>query len=105
MTYDGANLVLYKNGEKVTEQAFAGPLNNEDREGRFVINGNYNSLDGGLTEFCDATIDEVLIFDNALTQTEIKDYMDDGFEFVTGSAVVDASGKITITWGEIRVTQ
>jgi hypothetical protein len=105
VTYDGANLVLCKNGEKVTEKAFAGPLDNKDGKGRFVINGNYNSLNGGLAEFCDSLIDEVLIFDEALSQTEIADYMNNGFEAVSGTTAVDASGKLATTWGKLRVTQ
>ena len=102
MTYDGSKLVLYKNGEQAAEKNFAGPVDNKDGKGRFAINGNYNSLDGGLSEFCDSLIDEVIIFDEALSQTEIKDYMDNGFEAVAGTTAVDASGKLTTTWGEIR---
>jgi hypothetical protein len=102
VTYDGANLVLYKNGEKATEKAFAGPLDNKDGKGRFVINGNYNSLDGGLGEFCSATIDEVLIFDEALPQDRIKMYMEQGFE---GSSPVEPAGKLTKTWGELKAIE
>jgi hypothetical protein len=100
VTYDGANLVLYKNGEKITEKAFAA-LDNKDRKGRFVINGNYNSLDGGLAEFCDATIDELLIFDEALTLDQIKMYMEQGFK---GASPVEPSGKLTGTWAEVKIS-
>jgi hypothetical protein len=105
VTYDGSKLVLYKNGEQAVEKNFAGPVDNKDRTGRFVINGNYNSLNGGLAEFCDSLIDEVLIFDEALTLDDIKDYMDNGFAEVAGITAVDASGKLTTTWGKIRTVR
>ena len=101
VTYDGSTLMLYKNGDKVIEKPFAGPLNNGDRKGRFVINGNYNSLDGGLAEWCSAAIDEVLIFDKALSQGQITAYMEDGFE---GIVPVEPSGKLTTIWGEVKIS-
>jgi hypothetical protein len=101
VTYDGANLVLYKYGEKITEKAFAG-LDNKDKTGRFVINGNYNDPDGGLREFCDATIDELLIFDEALSQEQIKVYMEQGFE---AASPVEPAGKLTSTWAEVKTSE
>ena len=102
VTYDGSTVVIYKNAEWATEQMFAGPLDNKDGKGRFVINGNYNSLDGGLGEFCSATIDEVLIFDEALSQEQIKSYMENGFE---GSEPVEPSGKLASTWAEVKTSE
>jgi len=102
VTYDGSKLVLYKNGEQAAEKDFAGPVDNKDGTGRFVINGNYNSLDGGLSEFCDSLIDEVLIFDETLSQDEIKDYMGNGFQAVAGTAAVEPAAKLTTTWGELK---
>ena len=100
--YDGSKLALYKNGEQVSEVAVTGNLNHEDRKGRFVINGNYNSLDGGLAEWVRATIDEVLIFDEVLTGDEIRAYMEKGFANV---AAVDGADKLTTTWGELKASQ
>ena len=102
VTYDGSKLVLYKNGEKAGETALSGDLDNADGKGRFVINGNYNSLDGGLSEWCFAIIDEVLVFDEALTQAQIKAYMEKGFK---GVAPVDPASKLTGTWAEIKMSQ
>jgi hypothetical protein len=80
-TYDGDKVVLYRNGRPVAENAatFSGALNHEDGTGRFAINGNYNSLNGGLREHASCTIDEVLIFDAVLTAEQIQDLMDLGF--------------------------
>jgi len=80
-TYDGDTAVLYRNGEPVAEDStgVGGALVHEDRTGRFAINGNYNSLNGGLGEHASCTIDEVLIFDGVLDQSQIQNIMDLGF--------------------------
>ncbi len=101
-TYDGSKLALYRNGEPVAEVAVTGDLNHEDRKGRFVINGNYNSLDGGLQEWVRATIDEVLIFDEVLTADQVKAYMEKGFNDI---AAVDAADKLTTKWGELKASK
>jgi len=103
ITYDGSKLVVYKNGEKAGETPVSGDLDNADRKGRFVINGNYNSLDGGLAEWCSATIDEVLVFDTALSADEIKSYMEKGFKAV--ATAVEPSGKLAVTWGQLKASQ
>ena len=41
-------------------------------------------------------IDEVLIFDTALTGAEIKGWME-------GAATVEPSGKLATTWGSVKV--
>ena len=102
VTYDGSTLVVYKDGEIGAEAAFGGPLDNQGGGGRFVINGNYNSLDGGLAEFCNATIDEVIIFDEAISQDEIKNYMNNGFE---GASPVEPAEKLTSTWAEVKTSK
>jgi len=81
-TYDGDTMVLYRNGESVGEDSasVSGALVHEDRTGRFSLNGNYNSLDGGLREHASCTIDEVLIFDEVLDQDQIQAIMELGFE-------------------------
>jgi len=102
ISYDGSKLLAYCNGEVVGETAVSGNLENADGKGRFVINGNYNSLDGGLAEWCSATVDEVLVFDTALSADEIKKYMDNGF--LAGTAV-EPSDKLAGTWGELKASQ
>jgi hypothetical protein len=102
VTYDGSKLTIYLNGEVAAQRDLSGNLDNRDGLGRFVINGNYNSRDGGLAEWCSATVDEVLIFDEALTQAQIKAYMEKGFK---GVAPVDPAGKLAGTWAEIKASQ
>jgi hypothetical protein len=100
ITYDGSVLIAYKNAEKVGETETSGDLDNGDRKGRFVINGNYNSLDGGLAEWCSSTVDEVLVFDTALSANEIRRYMENGF--LAGTAV-EPSDKLATAWGSIKI--
>ena len=102
VTYDGSKMIVYKNGEQAAERALSGDLDNGDRKGRFVINGNYNSLDGGLGEWCSSIIDEVLIFEEVLSQDKIKAYMEKGFK---KGAPVEPSGKLAATWGELKISQ
>ena len=80
-TYDGEKAVLYRNGQPVAENStdVAGALNHEGVTGRFAINGNYNSLNGGLAEHTSSTIDEVLIFNEVLTPDQIQNIMELGF--------------------------
>jgi len=99
ITYDGTKLIAYKNGEKAGETPVTGDMDNGDKKGRFVIGGNYNSLDGGLSEWSSTTVDEVLVFDNALTADEVKTYMNKGFG---GSTAVNASEKLATKWSVIK---
>lgn len=100
VTYNGSQMILYKNGEEAAKKPLAGNLDNGDRKGRFVINGNYNSLNGGLAEFADATIDEVIIFDEALPQSKIKELVDKGF---VATLAVQPSSKLAVAWGALKV--
>lgn len=99
ITYDGAKMIAYRNGEKAGETVVSGELNDPDGKGRFVINGNYNSLDGGLSEWCSAIVDEVLVFDTALSADEVKAYMSKGFG---GFTAVDVSSKLATKWSMVK---
>jgi hypothetical protein len=52
----------------------------------------------GTLEFWQGLIDEVAIFNTALTESEIKKLMEDGL----GALTVSQSGKLTVTWGSIK---
>ena len=96
-TYDGSKIILYKDGEKVAEKDYTGLIQYADG-GRLVINGNYNSADGGLGEFVEGIIDEVILLDEALTADEIKNLM------AKGISAVFPSGKLAETWGELKAS-
>jgi hypothetical protein len=80
-TYDGRTVILYRNGQPVAQDATSasGALDHGDGAGRFAINGNYNSLNGGLAEHAVCSLDEVVIFDEALSQDQIQGIMEQGF--------------------------
>ena len=80
-TYDGRTAILYRNGEPVAQDSTStsGPFDHGDGNGRFAINGNYNSLNGGLGEYTISTLDEVLIFDEVLSQEQIQGVMELGY--------------------------
>jgi len=80
-TYNGDKIVLYRNGKPVAENSAAvqGALNHENAQGRFAINGNYNSLNGGLGEYAVCTLDELVIFDEVVSQDQIEKLMTLGF--------------------------
>ncbi|UCE48043.1 MAG: LamG domain-containing protein, partial [Phycisphaerales bacterium] len=108
-TYDGTKAVLFRNGEPVAEisTGIGGALSHEDRQGRFAINGNYNSLNGGLAEHCSATLDEVLVFNEVLTQEDILNFMEFGYESagvprVTSYRPDPADGAMLMTtWAQL----
>ena len=52
----------------------------------------------GGDEYFDGVMDEVFIFNQALTQAEITRLMNDGIDFVAVSAV----GNISLMWGKIK---
>jgi PKD repeat protein len=68
LTYDGATLRFYVNGTQVASQA---------RAGAFQINANVMRIGGTYinSEFFKGLIDEVRIYNRALTQSEIKTAM------------------------------
>mgnify|MGYP001281253107 CR=1 FL=1 len=70
-TYDGAMMRIYVNGEEVGTTAYAGA----------ITNGSYNLTIGGAAytargpRYFDGNIDEVRIWSEPITETEIRDYM------------------------------
>lgn len=67
MVHDGETNKIYMNGELVNEKAVVGALNTTD----YPLGMGYNPIDGGL--FFNGSLDEVAIFDEALSATEIVD--------------------------------
>ncbi len=118
-TYDGGTGILYRNGEPVAvdSTSASGAFDHGDGNGRFAINGNYNSLNGGLAEYSDSTLDEVLIFDEVLNQQQIQGIMTLGFlgwQTGPGAAMnprpedeaTDAPRDVVLSWtpGDFAVT-
>jgi hypothetical protein len=89
---DVDKMLLYVDGELVIEDAFAGPMSSNGPETEIGHAG-----DGGFV----GAIDEVAIYDRALSAGEIKqNFAAEGFGIATS---VSDMGKLTATWGEIKV--
>lgn len=91
--YDGENLVHYVDGEEVTKA----PRNPATAGTTLIIGAEPNRL-GWFT----GLVDEVAIFNVALTEGDIKKIMTDGLK---AAAAVSSTGKLATTWGQIREMQ
>lgn len=92
-TYDGKNLVAYENGEAVDTLEHEGDIN----AGKDVVRfGARTDNAGGRYQ---GVLDEVAIFGEALTQQEIQDIMNDGFESVLA---VSPNSKLATTWAYLK---
>ena len=58
--------------------------------------------DTGGQGYTDGTIDDVGIFNVALTEGDVKDIMNQGLGRATGMTAVSPSGKLSTTWAEIK---
>jgi hypothetical protein len=65
--------------------------------GKLLIGGDTN--DQGYT---DGTIDDVGIFNVALTEGDVKDIMNQGLGRATGLTPVSPKGRLVTVWGEIK---
>jgi len=90
MTYDGAKVRLYINGEMKASAEVSGDINPKNAQPVFV---------GTVAKwaFLHGIMDELAVLNVALTDAQIRNYM----KGVMRTAV-EASGKLAISWGEIR---
>lgn len=91
-TYDGEELKYYLDGEEVAVYAKTGDLTSNEEDLTIGCRSNDGTNWGGI-------LDELALFSRALTEEEVKSIMDNGLE---GFLVVEPSGKLATTWGEIR---
>lgn len=91
-TYEQPNFKLYIDGELDAEVAPDGVP--ESNESPLYIGGcdigNY---------WMTGAIDEVVLFDRALSEAELSELIEDGMASVTP---VEPAGKLTTTWGQIK---
>ena len=92
-TYDGKNLIAYENGQAVETLKHEGDIN----AGKDVVRiGARTDNAGGKFR---GVLDEVAIFGEALTEQEIQDIMNDGFE---GVLAVSPKSKLATTWAYLK---
>ena len=92
-TYDGEKLIAYQNGEVVNEVDHSGDIVAGEGVLRFAAR---TDNDGGRFN---GIIDEIAIFDEALTQAQIQNIMNNG---LMSAAAIEPMHKLTTTWAAIR---
>ena len=99
-TVDGNGSVkLYVNGEQ--DGSGSSKLSSADIDLR-IGSRHPNAGGAGITDPFPGTIDEVAIFNVAMTKDDVKSIMTDGLEKSFNLADVSPSSKLTNTWGKIK---
>jgi len=91
--YEAKVLRLYVDGSEVSSKPFKGTT--ALKPANLVIGARGDGKD----EFLNGIIDEVALFNVALTEDDIKDVMINGLSSV---ALVSPSGKLAITWAAVK---
>jgi len=85
----GDKLLFYQDGEVIKESPY--PLAIPAGAGNSILVGKGN----GATENMAGVVDEVKIFNTALSQQDVQNTMN-------ASASVESSGKLAVTWGALK---
>lgn len=93
-TWDGSEAKIYVDGVEEASGAFAGPITTSD----VPVEIGYRSGVSSPLLFTGA-IDEVVIFNEALTEDEIKGIITRGLAKLLA---VEYAGKLTTTWGNVK---
>ena len=93
-TYDGETMRIYVDGELDVEQDR--PAQNTDNVTPVLIGARFTG--GNPSDFFRGALDEVAIFNVALTEEQIQEVM----AGLSGPEAISASGKLISTWGSIR---
>ena len=92
-SYDKSQLKLYVNGTQVATSGFTEEVSNSNNP--WYIGYKPSHKIAGL-------MDEVAVFNLALSADDIKTIMDEGLERVLGITAVDPSGKLAASWGSVK---
>jgi len=95
-TYDGSKIKAYINGEMKAEGSISGTIADSGID-LYIGSSTYGFSDG-----LKGVIDEVAIFDKALSADDITIVMNNGLEKSTGMLAVEATGKLATCWGVIK---
>ena len=96
ITFDGDTRKAYLDGELVKEEKGAGEIT-YGRPAPTAVIGSASVV--VKREFFNGYVDEIAIFDVALSEKEINELMDDGLGDIL---VVNPLGKVATTWAEIK---
>ena len=97
-TYDKTTLVLYIDG--IVEGELSVTTTPIANEVDVVLGERFNG-----SQPVKGIIDELGLFNRALTADEVKSLMNDGFDEGLGLTAVSLKGKLTTSWGKIRGTR
>jgi len=96
-TYDGTNtMTIYEDAVEIGSGDIGGPPPMGESE---VILGGWQN---NTSELIDGILDEIGLFNIALSVDDIQNLMDNGLEKATGITAVSPSGKLATTWSEIK---
>lgn len=93
-TYDGKEMKLYENAVEIGVLGQTGPVQDSDSVLAF---GRWNG--GGGSLYAEGIIDEVVIFNIALPEADIKTIMNEG---LSRALAVENTGKLSTTWATIK---
>lgn len=97
-TYDGSTMILYLDGEAIGNTATSGSINVVADP---VCVGNIvDAAGGGFNEYWSGAIDEVRIWNRALSEEEVKRNMTQGKAELVEA--VDPQEKLATTWGRMK---
>lgn len=103
---DESTLKAYANGVEDVSRGIAGP----ELEGAFDIDNRALKMGGGEKNGCpsgagffNGIIDEVVIFNEVLSQNDIEVIMNKGLKRAVGITAVFPAGKLATVWGAIRL--
>ena len=104
MTYDGssaiAGLKCYVDGQVDALVKRSDGLSNTIKTDVSGFIGARNTEKGQVFNFFEGAIDEVRIYDKALSEQEVER----NFEALGFDAAVETADKLTITWGEVKAS-
>jgi hypothetical protein len=94
-TWDGDTVRIYVDGVEEASSSFAGPIATSDVPVKIGLRGNGEGVDRIFT----GVIDEVAIFNVALSEEDIQNLMVNGLEQL---APVEPHGSMATTWGQLK---
>jgi hypothetical protein len=101
-TSDGAQLKLYQDGALKSTSGSGKPLNKVDDQSLFFGSGiNDPGAAPGSAQKFKGALDEVAIFNTALSEDEVKELME-GLEGMS-ERPVEPKGKLAATWGNVKM--
>lgn len=96
-TYDGSDIKSWINGEVVATAKGSRDLNPSDKSLSFGVRGDTKDV-----HWMQGIMDEVAIFDEALTEKEIQDIMNSPKGLAGLYLAVNPEGKMAVTWSYIK---